>query len=229
MRNTILVLVLLSSTIAIPFLPSLVPPNMRTTFLLLLSLSAAASAIFLLPRFHSQDPPAPVVVHSQGPTVEKLERLSQLVALRIEVADILVAQGNGCRGVWLLKGDSHLSVDMGQAKIADKHDDTKQATIILPEPQILAPRIDHSRTRTWSVERVAWLPWNADQDALRDAVYAEGQKLVAHTAASPENIKTAKMTAETILKSLYAEVGWTLVVKWPNEAADSPKTAMVAQ
>jgi len=118
---------------------------------------------------------------------------------------------------------------MGQAKIADKHDDTKQATIILPEPQILAPRIDHSRTRTWSVERVAWLPWNADQDALRDAVYAEGQKLVAHTAASPENIKTAKMTAETILKSLYAEVGWTLVVKWPNEAADSPKTAMVAQ
>ncbi len=78
MRNTILVLVLLSSTIAIPFLPSLVPPNMRTTALLLLSLSAAASAIFLLPRFHSPDPPATVVVHSQGPTIEKLERLSQL-------------------------------------------------------------------------------------------------------------------------------------------------------
>jgi hypothetical protein len=67
MRNTILVLILLSSTIAIPFLPSLVPPDMRTTLLLLLSLSAAASAIFLLPRFHSQDPPAPVVVHSQAP------------------------------------------------------------------------------------------------------------------------------------------------------------------
>ena len=31
MRSTVLVLVLLSSTIAIPFLPSLVPPNMRTT------------------------------------------------------------------------------------------------------------------------------------------------------------------------------------------------------
>jgi hypothetical protein len=150
------------------------------------------------------------------------------VALRIEVADILVAQGNGCRGVWLLKGDSHLSVDMGQAKIADKHDDTKQATIILPEPQVLAPRIDHSRTRTWSVERVTWLRWNADQDALRDAVYAEGQKLVAHTAASPENIKTAKMTAETILKSLYSEVGWSLVVKWDNAATDNQKAAGTA-
>ncbi len=39
MRNTVLVLVLLSSTIAIPFLPSLVPPNTRTISLLLLSLS----------------------------------------------------------------------------------------------------------------------------------------------------------------------------------------------
>ena len=50
-------------------------------------------------------------------------------------------------------------------RITDKHEDNKQATIILPEPQVLQPRVDHSRTRTWSVERVAWLPWNADQDA----------------------------------------------------------------
>jgi len=150
------------------------------------------------------------------------------VALRIEVADILVAQGNGCRGVWLLKGDSHLSVDMGQAKIADKHDDTKQATIILPEPQVLAPRIDHSRTRTWSVERVTWLPWNADQDALRDAVYAEGQKLVAHTAASAENLQAARVTAEVVIKSLYSEVGWQLTVKWGSTSIDSPKVATTA-
>ena len=62
-------------------------------------------------------------------------------------------------------------MDLGQAKIADKSEDTKQATIILPQPDVLQPRVDHSRTRTWSVERLAWLPWNADQDALRDAVY----------------------------------------------------------
>ena len=114
---------------------------------------------------------------------------------------------------------------MSQAKITDKHEDTKQATIILPEPQVLAPRVDHSRTRTWSVERVAWLPWHADQDGLRDAVMAEAQKLVAHTAASAENIQAAKIAAETILKSLYSEVGWSLVVKWGG--ADSPK--VVAQ
>ncbi len=218
MRNTILVLVLLSSTIAIPFLPSLVPPNMRTTALLLLSLSAAASAIFLLPRFHPPATPAPVVVHSQGPTVEKLERLSQLVTTRVQVADILVAEGQGCRGSWLVKGNALIAVDLGRAKITDKSEDTKQATIILPQPDVLQPRVDHRRTRTWSVERLAWLPWNADQDALRDAVMNEAQQLVAHTATSLDNIQTARITAETILKLLYAEVGWQLTVKWDAEA-----------
>ena len=93
---------------------------------------------------------------------------------------------------------------------------------ILPEPQVFQPRVDHSRTRTWSVERVAWLPWHADQDALRNALYLEGQKLVAHTAAaSAENIQTAKLTAETVLKALYAEVGWNVAVRWAS--TESPK------
>ena len=157
-------------------------------------------------------------MHSQGPTIEKLERLAQLLSLRVQVADILVATGQGCRGSWLIKGDAALAVDLSQAKIAEKSEDTKQATIILPEPQVLQPRVDHSRTRTWSVERVAWLPWTADQDALRDAVYAEAQRLVEHTAASHENIQAAKRAAETALKAIYAEVGWTLVVKWEGDA-----------
>ncbi len=217
MRSTVLVLILLSSTIAIPFLPSLVPPNMRTTALLLLSLSAAASAIFLLPRFHPLATPAPVVVHSQGPTIEKLERLSQLVTTRVQIADVLTGEGSGCKGAWLIKGDALLAVNLSQVKITDKHEDTKQATIILPDPQVLQPRVDHSRTRTWSVERVAWLPWHADQDSLRDAVMAEAQRLVAHAAGSTENVQAAKMTTEGVIKALYAEVGWNVAVEWSSK------------
>ena len=36
-----------------------------------------------------------------------------------------------------MKGDATLCVDLSKAKIADKSEDTKQATIILPEPQVL--------------------------------------------------------------------------------------------
>ncbi len=167
----------------------------------------------------------PVIINSQGPTVEKLQKLSHLLTLRVQIADVLIAEGQGCRGSWLIKGDALLAVNLSQAKITDKQEDARQATLILPEPQVFQPRVDHSRTRTWSVERVAWLPWHADQDALRDAVYAEAQKLVAHTAASAENLSQAKLTSETVLKGLYSEVGWNVAVKWGN---DSPKTATIA-
>ncbi len=167
----------------------------------------------------------PVIINSQGPTVEKLQKLSHVLTLRVQIADVLIAEGQGCRGSWLIKGDALLAVNLSQAKITDKQEDAKQATLILPEPQVFQPRVDHSRTRTWSVERVAWLPWHADQDALRDAVYAEAQKLVEHTATSAENIQTAKLTAETVLIGLYSEVGWNVAVKWGN---DSPKAATIA-
>ena len=65
------------------------PTTMRPTTLLLIVLAAASSAIFVLPRFLPPGTPPPVIVHSQGPTIEKLERLSQLVTLRVQVADIL--------------------------------------------------------------------------------------------------------------------------------------------
>jgi hypothetical protein len=200
---------------------------MRPTALLLIVLAAASSAILLVPRFVPPETRPPIVIHSEGPTVEKLERLSQLVTTRVQIADILLAEGNGCRGSWLIKGDSLLSIDLSQAKITDKHEDTRQATIILPEPQVLQPRVDHSRTRTWAVDRLAWLPWNADQDSLRDAVMAEAQKLVAHTASSAENLSQAKLSAETVLKGLYSEVGWNVAVKW--DSGDSRKAAPVAQ
>jgi len=226
MMTVLLPVFLTAATFAVFILPNQLPSTMRTTtVLLLVLLTTATSAIFVIPRFLPSAAPASVVIHSEGPTIEKLERLSQLVTMRVQVADILVAEGNGCRGSWLIKGDALLAVNLGQAKITDKHDDTKQATIILPLPEVLQPRVDHSRTRTWSVERVTWLPWNADQDSLRDAVYAEGQKLVAHTAASAENVQAAKLTAETVLKALYAEVGWQISVTWASPEAQKAAPA----
>ncbi len=224
MRTAVPVAVLLTAASLYFLLPRLVPLTMRPAALLLIVLVAASSAVLLIPRLVPPETP-PVVIHSEGPTVEKLERLSQLVTTRIQIADILVAEGNGCRGSWLIKGDALLSVNLGQASITDKHEDTRQATIILPEPQVLQPRVNHERTRTWAVDRLAWMPWNADQDSLRDAVMAEAQRLVAHTASSAENLSQAKLTSETVLKGLYSEVGWNVAVKW---GSDSPKAATIA-
>jgi hypothetical protein len=60
-----------------------------------------------------------------------LEQLSQIVATRVYVADVLIGEGEGCRGAWLIKGDALIAVNPGQATIAEKDEKARRATIRL--------------------------------------------------------------------------------------------------
>ena len=73
---------------------------MKSMFVLL---AAATAAGVLFAVFRLQLSPS-VVVTSQGPTIERLERLSHLVTTRVYVADVLIGEGDGCRGAWLIPG-----------------------------------------------------------------------------------------------------------------------------
>jgi hypothetical protein len=61
---------------------------------------------------------------------------------------------------------------------------------------------------------MAWLPWNADQDRLRDDVMLQAKQLVAHADGSTESIQQAKTATATIVKAFYEEVGWQVPVTW---------------
>ena len=137
---------------------------------------------------------------------------------------MLVGEGEGSRGSWLIRGDALIGVDLSRAQILDKDDEARRATVRLPPPEVMQARVDHQRTRTWQVSRMAWLPWNADQDRLRDTVMFEAQKLIAQAAGSAESIRQAKMTAEAIITAFYGEVGWQVRVTW--EEAPSAKRSV---
>ncbi len=202
---------------------SLSDPTQEGTMRIILVLVVLAVCIAIVYRRQLRiDQP---LITSQGPTIEKLERLSQLVTTRVQVADVLVAEGQGCRGSWLIKGDALLSVNLARPKSSTSkrapsrrrlsclsHRCCKRGSII-PAP---APG-------AWN----AWLGCPGTRTKMPSAMpfTAEAQKLVAHTAASPENISQAKLTAETVLKALYAEVGWSLAVKWDSPTGEGQKAA----
>ena len=200
---------------------------MRTAIgLLVILVIAGFSAIFVLPRPLSIATSAPtVVVYSQGPTVERLQSLSHLVTTRVYIVDVLIGEGEGCRGAWLIKGDALVAVNLGRAQITEKNEATKQALIMLPPPEVLQPRVDHERTKTWEVRRMVWLPWNADADRLRDEVMRQAQQLVAHAAGSDENLQQAKMSAATIVRAFYEEVGWQVRITWKETSTSEPHQA----
>ena len=64
---------------------------------------------------------------------------------------------------------------------------------------------------------MAWLPWNVDEDRLRDDVMRQAQELVGRSAGSAENLRQARLAAEAIITGFYDEVGWQVQVRWLDE------------
>lgn len=159
--------------------------------------------------------PVPTSVHSMAPTIIQLEKLGELTTTRIHVTDVLWAEGEGYRGSWLITGDALLSCDVSKAKI-DRIDSEKQtATIQLPLLRVISARVDHDKTKTWSVEKTTWLLWKwGDQGVMRDAAMFHAQQLIETAAGSERNLGSAKTQAELLIRQLYDFVGWKVDVQW---------------
>ena len=156
---------------------------MKTIILAFGLLAVFIGLLICLRQFCIEKPP-PIVVTSQGPTIERLERLSHVVTSRVCIADVLIGESDNSRGAWLIRGDSLIAVNLSKATITEKDEAARRATIRLPQPEILQARVDHEKTKTWEVRTTTWIPWHADQDRLRDEVMLQAQRLVAQAAGS---------------------------------------------
>ena len=127
----------------------------------------------------------------------------------------MIAEGEGYRGSWLIKGDALLSCDVSQAKIVRVDTTARTAILRLPPLHVTSARVDHEKTRTWSVERNTWLPWKwGDQGAFRDAALFHAQQLVESAAASERHLAPVQAQTELLIRRMYDLVDWKITVKW---------------
>lgn len=165
---------------------------------------------------------------SQGPTLEKLERLAHLVTTRVYVADVLTGSDEWFRGAWLIKGDAIIGVDMRQARIQELDEESKTAIIQVPRPAVLQSRVDHERTKTWEVVRKSWRVWGGNPDRLRDEVMLQAQKLVAQAAEADDNIDQARTSTEGVIQNFYQEVGWQVRITWDRDCVSRQVETVVS-
>jgi hypothetical protein len=184
---------------------------MKTLILAVVAAIVLVGAGFQLTRVRA--PPA-VTAWSSGPTIDHLESLSELVCLRVHVSDVLVGENDNYRGSWLIKGDAVLAIDLRQAKIVECDKTTRRARLRLPPPKVISPRVDHERTRTWSVEKTRWITWTGNPDKLRDEAMWQAQRVIQAASGSADNIQLAKNSAEKLIHEMYRMVGWELLVEW---------------
>lgn len=160
-------------------------------------------------------PALPTTIRPAGPPILQLERIGKLAPVRVHVADVLIAEGEGLRGSWLIKGDALLVCDLSQAKITNIDAEHRTAILELPAPSVTSARVDFEKSKTWSVETTTWLPWSGgNQSTFRDAAMFHAQELVEQAAGSEGNLAMARQQAEVVLRNLYGAVNWTVNTTW---------------
>ncbi len=158
---------------------------------------------------------------STGPTITELEKLGHLCTLRVHVADVLQLDDQrwygDIRGAWIVKGDALVAVDMRKAKILEKNPQTRTAILLLPAPELLSPRVDHEKTRTYDFATgLLRSPQYSRQ--LRDKAMLDAQRLVTYAAQgeAADGSSIARQQAETMIGNFYALVGWKVDVRWAD-------------
>ena len=171
------------------------------------------------------------------PALISLERMGQLVSVKVNVADVVEFTENrtfdipwsswqlayaGTRVLLIVKGDCLVATDLSAARYASVDAEHKTLTIELPAPRVLQARLNHddpsvggSRLYSFSDEGLeALVPGNENRTRAIDAAMRLGQARVEAAGRSPSVIQAAKNNAELVVKGTYSALGWTATIRW---------------
>jgi hypothetical protein len=171
---------------------------------------------------------------SKPPSITSVQKMGHLVALKINVSDVIeFTQKNGLGIPWtawnvplggtkvlyVLRGDCLLSTDLRAAAYAEKDASKRTATIVLPEPTVTSPRVNHDKDGSYfysvSSLGISKLPFGDDNRKIAEnAAMQLAQKKVEEAGKSPEALQDAKDNAEKVLKGMFSALDWDLNVKW---------------
>jgi len=170
-------------------------------------------------------PPAPADGIHSGPSIERMSELSQLLTLRIDVADVLVSRIDGMTGgvqlAMLVKGDVALGIDLSQARFDQVDNVHCKAVLILPPPQASCARVDHGRSKLFALTSDglwAITPGTRDYLAVVDKAMGEAQDLVAAAAQNGDADERARRHAEVLLAAFFHSIGWEVQVRWSDRS-----------
>lgn len=157
-----------------------------------------------------------------GPTIEQVQMLSSLVTMKVDVADVvetrLSGYTGGVRAVVIVKGDLLLGVNLSAARFESVDAVRRRAVLLLPQPQIQSPRLDHERTRLFAVaESGLWqiTPGGAATDVkVTNTAYRDAQRYVVEVSGDPSLAARARRQAETVLITFFGAMGWQVEIRW---------------
>ncbi|MDA3937078.1 MAG: DUF4230 domain-containing protein [Actinomycetota bacterium] len=154
---------------------------------------------------------------SSNPTITEIQRIGELVVLRVTVADVLEDSTDDFKGVWIVRGDALVAVDMHLAELKSTDESTKHLEVLLPQPRVIQPRVDHQKTTTYDIsKRDWWNPFVGSSEEFSDQGMLKAQEIVESASAGDEVMDQARDQAELVLTNMYRLVGWEIDVVWQD-------------
>ena len=154
----------------------------------------------------------------QGPPlILGVEKLNELVTLRVRIKRNLSGENNWYKGLWEIEGDALFGADCSQALWSSIDPERKSLTVQLPRPRVIMARVDHEHTGLYDFRSISWNPaqliWG-NPDEIRDEAMKQAQMKLEKEAQSAEYLAQATQQAENNLKHFYTVLGWSLMVEW---------------
>jgi len=158
------------------------------------------------------------------PPISRIQAMSDLATLRVQVADTIVGENEHWEVRWMLHGEAVLGVDLSKATYASVDEESRKATLYLPASHVISSKVDHHRSAEIGVKQMTWLP-SPGLKSLRDEVWQHADDKVACLANHEGYLEATKLQAERVLNKFFQDVGWTVLYEW--RTPDSPSVEQV--
>lgn len=170
----------------------------------------------------NDEPSATPIETTSAPSVEQLQALTSLVTTNVHVTDALTVNLTGrtgqLRAAVIVRGNAMISIDLTQARIEQIDQVGRTATIVLPTPHVVHARLDHNRTRIFSIEATGlWsmIPTDVGRAELIDQAMREAQQAVHRAAGDSDIIEQSRIRVETLICTFFADaMNWSVTVVW---------------
>lgn len=160
-------------------------------------------------------------------TLEAVQALSELVTTKLVLHQEACLLTEGYLGELSVRWDGSGSVllgpDLSQAQITERDEGRHTATIVLPEPRVLAATLDLDGGRLQAQFDGLWqlTPSERLQARQQAAVLAMAQGRLKDAVTSKQKVP-ARHTAEAAVSRLGQALNWTLIVRWNSPGPASP-------
>ena len=193
---------------------------LRKSFRALILMLLGATLGWLAAAQRQRSPVVPDGSRS-APTIEQIQSLATLTTVRVDVADVRLTELSGYTGgvrvAAMIKGDFYLSTDLTQARFTSVDRANRTAVLVLAQPRVSSPRLDHRRTKLFALSTSGLWQVTPGEGPYAEAVnkaYAEAQAAIEVSAASAEALARARAQAEAVLGCFFRALGWEVTVRW---------------